>query len=455
MTTRPLVAWLLALVPAAALAYVVHTGPLRSTDALPTVEEVQSIILSRYVGTVDEESLLFGAIDGMVDRLDPYSDFLTPEESRAFQEETEGEYGGIGIYVTLEDGYCKVIAPLEGTPAFDARILPGDRIIEIDGAAAEFATVDEATRVLKGPEGSQVTLTIHREGVEAPIEVTLTRRRIHVDSVRWAAIIDPAFAIGYFRLSAFQRETAVEVLRAVETLRRQGAHRLIIDLRSNPGGMLDASVQAADIFLSSGLIVETRGRDPAETTRYEAVLPGTLPRFPIACLVNETTASAAEILAGALQGNGRAILVGERTFGKGSVQSVIQLGGDTRLKLTTALYFVPDASPDGRNIHRLPGARPEDEWGLIPDFRVPMTAADLQQVFRAREEREIGRLSHLAEEANGGPHPEPPPATEPGGEGGETPLPEDPQLDRALEWIRAMPADGDAPAPAPAGGSAG
>jgi carboxyl-terminal processing protease len=376
-----LVAWAIAIVLAALLV------ALESDPAAPrkrpraTVDDVRSIVARRYFRDVDPRELEWSALRGMMGGLDPYSSFLSPEEAVAFREDTEGHFAGLGIEITVEKGYVTVIAPLEETPAFAAGILPGDRVIAIDGQPREFASTEEAARVLRGKPGTKIELTVLHEGATRAEEITLTRREIDVKSVKRPRLLEDDARIGYVRITHFKPNTHQDLRAAIEGLRAKGMQALILDLRSNPGGLLDEAVEVVDLFVEEGLIVRTVGRDPAAISERYAKKEGTLPPFPLAVLVNGGSASASEVVAGALKDLGRATIVGTRTHGKGSVQSVLTLEDGSILKLTTAHYF----TRSGRPIHREANAKESDPWGVLPDVAADLEPRKLVEIYRRRD----------------------------------------------------------------------
>ncbi len=361
----------------------VHRDPTpsgRESAPRPRFEEVAALVRERYYRPVSERELERAALRGLVGALDPNSAFFDPEEARAFREETEGQFAGLGIEITVEKGAVVVIAPIEDTPAFEAGILPGDRIVAIDGEPCAFDSAEEAARALRGPAGTQVRLRVVRDGATRPEEIAITRRAIDVKSVRYAGALEKDPRIGYVRIAQFKPHTAAELRRAVEDLLGRGARALVLDLRSNPGGHLDEAVQAVDLFVERGLIVRVVGRHPEAAAERHAKAEGTLPFFPMAVLVNGASASAAEVVAGALKDLGRAVVVGTRTFGKGSVQSVIPLADGSILKLTVAHYF----TASGQKIQRDPEASPKDPWGVVPDIVAEMDPKTLAALWRQR-----------------------------------------------------------------------
>lgn len=355
-----------------------------------------------YVTDIDRRELMEAAIRGVLDKLDPYSNYISPDEIDRFKTTVESQFGGIGIQITMEDGKLRVLSPVVGSPAYRAGILAGDWIAEIEGKSTEnLKRTDEAVKLLKGEAGTSVTLTIVHPNASKRETVTITRELIHVDTVlgdtrgdddRWNFMLDPAKKIGYIRITAFSRDTAEDVETALKTLKKAGFKALVLDLRFNPGGLLKAATDVADLFVTEGVIVSTKGRNSAER-KVTAREPGTYTGFPIAVLVNRYSASASEIVAACLQDHRKAVIVGERTFGKGSVQNVIDLeGGKSALKLTTASYW----RPNGHNIHRFPDAKDSDEWGVMPDqgYEIKLSPAEMSDLDRVRRERDVLVVSH-------------------------------------------------------------
>lgn len=316
-----------------------------------------------YVKEIDDRTLLEYAIRGMLDELDPHSTYLDASSFEDLQVNTTGEFGGLGIEVGIEDGFVKVIAPIDDTPAARGGVEAGDLIIKLDGVSVKGLSLDEAVDKMRGPKGSTITLTIVREGADQPIELALTRDTVKVRSVR-SEIKEEDF--GYIRIAQFQLHTGKDVVREFNKLIKKNPDikGLVLDLRNNPGGVLQASVDVADHFLNQGVIVYTEGRLPDSNTRYKASPGDITDDMPMVVLINDGSASASEIVAGALQDHGRALVMGTQSFGKGSVQSIIQVTNDRALKLTTALYF----TPNGRSI-QAEGIEPD-----IPVERVRVTA---------------------------------------------------------------------------------
>jgi carboxyl-terminal processing protease len=304
-------------------------------DALAKIE-------GAYVEDVDSKELLYGAIRGMLTTLDPYSAFLDEDSYRDFQVTTEGEFGGLGIQITVRDGILTVVSPIEGTPAFDLGISSGDRIVAIEGEPTRGITVDEAIKKLRGDPGTKVNITISREGIEDLLEYTVTRDVIKIDSVPYAFLLRDG--VGYVRVSRFSRTSAEELREKLDELESEGMTKLVLDVRSNPGGLLTQAVDVSDIFLDTGeLIVSTKGRLKDQNKDYYAPTPARFSKdFPIVVLVNGGSASASEILAGSIQDWDRGVVVGTPSFGKGSVQTLMRLRPFTKdcaMKLTTAKWY--------------------------------------------------------------------------------------------------------------------
>ncbi|HPR02975.1 MAG TPA: S41 family peptidase [Deltaproteobacteria bacterium] len=307
------------------------------TDCLDLIDKY-------YVEEVTPGKLIEGAIKGMTSTLDPHSTYLSKEDYKEMQISTTGSFGGLGIELGLRDSQLTVITPIEGTPAFKAGIRPGDRILKIDSTATTDMSLEEAVKLLRGPKGSKVTLTIGRESEEKPIEVTITRAIIHIDSVI-SQTLEPGY--GYIRIRNFQVDTSDAVRKAMQGMLKAGTLKgLVLDLRYNPGGLLDQAIAVSDLFLNDGKIVYTDGRKPEDRVEYKAHKEGTYNGFPIVVIINGGTASAAEIVSGALQDNNRAVIVGVRSFGKASVQTIRPLQDGSALKLTIARYY----TPSGRSI---------------------------------------------------------------------------------------------------------
>jgi carboxyl-terminal processing protease len=331
-------------------------------DQLAVFAEALGIVEDNHVDPKDTKKLIYGAIKGMVGSLDAHSSFMAPEEFKELQIETKGSFSGIGIEITLKDNMLIVVSPIEGTPAYRAGLQAGDKIIKIDGQTTKNMNLLDAVRKIRGNKGSSVTLTILRENVEKPKTFSLVREIIPIRSVRARYLDD---GIGYIRITNFQDKTDQDLKQAVKDLNAKckPLRGLILDLRNDPGGLLDQAVKVSDEFLSSGLIVYTEGRNKAQTMRFYANDSGSglEKNIPLVVLINEGSASASEIVAGAIQDRMRGFLVGTKSFGKGSVQTIIPLEDGSALRLTTAHYY----TPSGRVIN---------EKGIIPDLVVEAPA---------------------------------------------------------------------------------
>lgn len=351
-----------------------------------------------YVDPVDEDRLIDGAIRGMVGTLDPHSTYLNPEEYALLESDTTGQFGGVGVEIDARGDFLTVMAPIPGSPAARAGVRAGDEILEIDGHDARGIDVDEAVRRMRGAPGSHVRVLLRRRGVAEPIRLDLVREVVHVASVESRMLPEN---VGYVVLRSFQERSSDEITRALDRLTQQAGGRLqglVLDLRNNPGGLLDESIFIADEFLREGVIVTTRGRDGSAQDEARAHAAGTRPDFPMVVLVNEYTASAAEILSGALQDHHRALIVGTRTFGKGSVQTVIDLPDGGALKLTIARYF----TPSGRSIQA---------QGIAPDVQVEQMEMPEPNPNNAPE-RERDLEQHLPNSAAGDAEPPPLPGSD-------------------------------------------
>ncbi|QFU00046.1 putative CtpA-like serine protease [Halomonas sp. THAF5a] len=350
------------LLPIALLAAAPLSAAAQDTadDDLPVAEiqafaEVFERIKRAYVEEVEDEDLLRNAMRGMLSELDPHSAYLDSEEFESLRESTQGEFGGVGIEVGMEEGQLTVITPIDDTPASRAGLRSRDRILRIDDTPTDRLSLQEAVNLMRGEPGTRLRLTILHQDANAPQEVTLTREIIRTRSVKHELLEE---GYGYLRVSQFQSRTGEQVDEALDRLRRDGPLRgLVLDLRNNPGGVLQAAVDVADAFLDSGLIVYTEGRLADSAMRFSAGRETAAPEVPLVVLINGGSASAAEIVAGALQDQRRGVVMGTRSFGKGSVQQIMSLGNDEGLKLTTALYF----TPDGRSIQA---------QGIEPDVEV-------------------------------------------------------------------------------------
>lgn len=361
----------------------VDEEPLLPLDELRTFADVFNQIRAGYVEEIDDSTLLEYAIQGMLMNLDPHSVYLTKDAFEDLQANTTGEFTGLGLEVGMESGYVKIISPIDGSPAAEAGLLPGDVILQLDQEPVKGLSLNDAVEKMRGPKGSEIELTIGRPGESQPFDVTLVRDIIKVASVREREL---EAGYGYIRIAQFQKHTGKDVGEALERLREKGPLKgLILDLRNNPGGVLRACVDVADLFMDGGLVVYTEGRLPNSEVRFEAQPVDASGDVPLVVLINGGSASASEIVAGALQDHGRAVIMGTSSFGKGSVQTVLPISESRAVKLTTALYF----TPEGRSIQAA---------GIEPDIvveRAQVTAYD-----NSRQLTEADLRGHL-ENANG------------------------------------------------------
>jgi carboxyl-terminal processing protease len=351
-------------------------------DDLRTFAEVFGRIKSDYVEDVDDRELLASAIRGMLGGLDPHSSYLDPDAYRDLRVGTTGEFGGLGIEVGMDDGFVKVIAPIDDTPAQRAGMQAGDLIVRIDGKPVKGLSLSDAVAMMRGKPGSEIELTVVREGEGNPLKVTIVRDVIKVASVK-SRTLEPGY--GYLRVSNFQARTTEDLLEAVAALKadnKDGLKGVVLDLRNNPGGVLNAAVGVSDAFLEEGLIVYTMGRDEDEKLEFKAGPDDVLDGAPLAVLVNGGSASASEIVAGALQDQRRGVIMGEKTFGKGSVQTIVPIDDRTALKLTTARYY----TPSGRSIQAL---------GIVPDIELVRGRVNLESEPEVAELKEADLMRHL------------------------------------------------------------
>jgi carboxyl-terminal processing protease len=336
--------------------------------SLKIFNEVLDIVEKNYVEEVKQKKLIDEAVNGMIKSLDPHSAYLTPDQYKELQVDTSGTFGGLGIVISMQNDQLTVVSPIEDTPAFKAGLKSGDRIMKIDGQITKGMSIQDAVKKMRGPENTKVTLTILRKDMKEPKDFEIVRAVIKIKSVKHNVYED---SIGYIRISAFQESTVDELKKAMQQIngKSKDLKGIVIDVRNNPGGLLDQAVKASDAFLKSGTIVSTKGRAKAIESKFVARDDGNEPTCPMVVLVNEGTASASEILSGALQDNGRAIVLGMPTFGKGSVQTVIPLEDGSALKLTTAKYY----TPKGRSI-QAEGIKPDIVVESIRQAEGPETA---------------------------------------------------------------------------------
>ncbi|ADE13243.1 carboxyl-terminal protease [Nitrosococcus halophilus Nc 4] len=352
-------------------------------EELRIFSEVFGQIKRSYVELVDDKTLIEDSIRGMLAGLDPHSAYLDPEAYKELRIGTSGKFGGLGIEVGMEDGFVRVVAPIDDTPAQKAGIKAGDLIIRIDDTPVKGMSLSEAVQRMRGKPGTDIILTIIREGEEQPLKFTITRAVIKVKSVKNRTLEE---GYGYIRVSQFQTQTASNVQNAIEKLKEENSGKLkglILDLRNNPGGVLSAAVEVSDAFLEKGVIVYTEGRDLESKQRFRATSGDILDNSPIVILVNGGSASASEIVSGALQDHRRAIVVGSRTFGKGSVQTILPLTENTALKLTTARYY----TPSGRSIQA---------EGIVPDIELESVKVSASNPAEFNPVRESDLSRHLS-----------------------------------------------------------
>ncbi|RLA02884.1 MAG: peptidase S41 [Gammaproteobacteria bacterium] len=355
-------------------------------EELRTFSDVFGRIKNDYVVDVDDKELIENAIRGMLSGLDPHSSYLDAEQFTELQVGTTGQFGGLGIEVGMENGFVKVIAPIDDTPAQRAGVEAGDLVIRLDDTPVKGMTLNDAVKIMRGKPGSDIELTIVREGLDQPLKITITRDIIKVKSVR-ARMLEPGF--GYLRISQFQSKSAENMVDAIEDLKKENKaplQGLVLDLRNNPGGVLNGAVAVSDAFLKKGMIVYTEGRIADSRLRFNATPDDVIDGAPLVVLVNQGSASASEIVAGALQDHKRAIIVGVQTFGKGSVQTILPLSSDSALKLTTARYY----TPSGRSIQA---------EGITPD--IELESIKVSSVERNIEPLKEADLSGHLENGNG------------------------------------------------------
>ncbi|MBY0328339.1 MAG: S41 family peptidase [Planctomycetota bacterium] len=406
--------WLLGIIAVSLLGLViVANAPSRENDRdyelVRLVVDVLHEVRGRYVTEISperERKLVEDMINGGLERLDPHSSYINNRDFKQFSRNNKGKFGGIGIQVGYDRsnrGLLTVISPMVGTPAYEAGVLAGDTIVKIDGKKTDNMRIDEAVDLIQGDPDSLITLTVVHDGGKEPVEIPIRRAIIKVQSVlgdkrkenkEWDYYLDQNSKIGYLRISSFSETASAEVKDVLVNLQKEGVKGLILDLRNNPGGLLKAAVEMSDMFLSEGKIVSTRGRNQQEEV-IDARPEGTMflppEKYPIAVLINRNSASASEILAAALQDHNRAVVIGERSYGKGSVQNIIDLENkSSALKLTTASYW----RPSGKNIHRFPDSKETDEWGVKPNLGYEIILKDEErlELLLDRSDRDVIRV---------------------------------------------------------------
>jgi len=408
----------------------VSAVPRQDYESLEAFTNILSIVKKNYVEDVETKNLVNGAINGMLSSLDPHSAYLTPDLYKELQSDTQGRFGGLGIEITIKGGILTVVSPIEDTPAAKAGVKPGDQIFKIEDEFTKDMTLVDAVKKMRGPKGSKISISVKREGVPELINFTLVRDTIRVQSVRSRSLEE---GYGYIRLAQFQERSDRDLQKTLEKMvaEKSGLKGLVLDLRNNPGGLLTQAVRVSDLFLDSGMIVYTEGRIEAQKQKYFAQKDGSWMDFPVVVLVNGGSASASEIVAGALQDHKRAVVLGTKTFGKGSVQTILPLDDSSALRLTTARYF----TPKGRSIQAL---------GIVPDIVVESAPpqegkADDKKRPGLREENLPGHLLN--------PQQAPTPQQDPGDKDKEKQIPSsaptgdesidnDAQLKRALDLLK-------------------
>ncbi|MDR4496326.1 MAG: S41 family peptidase [Candidatus Scalindua sp.] len=335
-------------------------------EFVKVIKEIQD---KYVVAEVELKEILKNAYRGILSGLDNYSQFIDSDNLEELKIETEGQFDGLGIEVIIQNGILTVLTPIVDSPAFRAGILIGDRIIKINGESTKNITIREAIKMLRGKTNTEVTITVVHEGESEPKDITIKRDKIHVMSIRGARIVDNESKIGYIAVTNFQENTVADMDLAIEGLRKEGMESLILDLRFNPGGLLSVAVDMVDRFVKKGIIVSTKGRHKSQDHEYKAHRSDTYPHFPLILLVNNGSASASEIVAGAVKDHKRGLLLGTKTYGKGSVQSLIPIvARNSALKLTTARYY----TPSGAQI---------DNTGIEPDIKVDLTKEEVQELY--------------------------------------------------------------------------
>jgi carboxyl-terminal processing protease len=393
-----------------------------------------------YVKDVSRRELMEAAIRGVLSKLDPYSNYIGPDDLSHFKRAVENQFTGIGIQVDVRRGHLTIVSPIVGSPAYKAGLRAGDVIAEIEGKSTEGINIDEAVRRLKGEAGTSVNLAVLHPGASDLEKLAVTREVIQIESVRgdrrdendqWDFMLDRDNRIGYIRIVSFGRDTPRELKTALDQLQKQKLRGLILDLRFNPGGLLTAAIEVSDMFLTEGEIVSTSGRNSPKRS-WSAHKLDTYDGFPMAVLVNRHSASASEIVSASLQDHHRAIIIGERTWGKGSVQNVIEMeGGKSVLKLTTANYL----RPNGHNIHRDQNAKESDEWGVKPDAGYELKLDDAERVQLEIHRRDQDILSATPSAKKPADDAKPPAQSEAKPANPQPPTFVDRQLQKAIEYL--------------------
>ena len=359
--------------------------PQITTDYNHLFEKIIEITKDNYVEEIDDEKLFYAAYDGMLRELDPHSGFMNPDDYKEINIQTSGEFGGVGIEITMEKGLIKVISPLDDTPAYEAGIKAADYITMIDGEAVRNLNINQAVQKIRGPKGSSVELTIIRVGEEKPLVISVKRAAIKIKSVKSRIIQDN---IAYARITSFSQNTTAHLEKKLQEMREEIGEDIkgvVLDLRNNPGGLLDQAVGVSELFLDGGVVVSTKGRNRNATEIFNAALGDIMSDTAIVVLINQGSASASEIVAGALQDHKRAVIIGTKSFGKGSVQTVIPLGNKLGMRLTTSRYY----TPSGRSIQA---------QGIEPDIFVPQSKIEVSQRNYISEANLSGHLTDKSQD---------------------------------------------------------